>query len=279
MPVKSWLCASALNPKLIRKALEVSADVVLFDLEDSVPTEKKDCARAALCGYFEQPVRTATAIRINSPDTVAGLKDLLCLVEREIAPDILLVPKALLPGSVEIVASLLKERGMERTQIFAIIETVESLWTLRTLSDMPNGLRGLIFGAADFAADMGVPPNVTDQRFAKQEIALAARRFGVTAIDSPCFHIQDQARLDLEARDARDLGFAGKIAIHPLQVSTINRLFTPSTQALADARKLVDACERCPGDSILRVDDGMVGPPFLKYARQVLSSNKPAGRR
>jgi citrate lyase subunit beta/citryl-CoA lyase/(S)-citramalyl-CoA lyase len=276
MPVRSWLCAPALNSKLVAKALEVAADVVLFDLEDSVPSTGKEAARQALLTHFKNSPQIATAVRVNSLCTCAGLKDLLFLIEHAIAPDILLLPKAMLPGDINVATALFKERNMGSIQVFAIIETVDSLWTLRTLHAAPSGLRGLIFGAADFAADMGVQPTCADLRFARQEIALAARRFGVAAIDSPCFQLLDEARLDCETCAARDLGFVGKIAIHPRQVSRINQLFTPSAQALDNARKLVAASEQQPEHSILRVDDGMVGPPFLKYARQVLSG-RPRG--
>lgn len=279
MFVRSWLCAPALNSKLLTKAAEVAADVAVLDLEDSVPLPDKDAARESLCKHFAVPPRVTTSIRINSLRTQAGLRDLLFLAEQGIVPDILQLPKAHLPSEVDLAASVLEERGLGPVCIFAIIETVESLWTLRKLDEAPPALSGLIFGAADFAVDMGVQPTCADLRFVRQEISLAARRFGILAIDSPCFHLRDQSRLDCETQTACDLGFAGKIAIHPGQVPTINTVFTPSSKALDDARKLVDASERNPENSILRIDDGMVGPPFLKYARQVLSSSRAFGRR
>lgn len=279
MPVRSWLCASALNTKLVKKALEVGADIAHFDLEDSVPLEHKEAARTALLEHYQARPPVATAVRINSLSTSEGLRDLLFMLEHSIAPSFVILPKAVLLGEVGLAAALFKEGGMQSIQIYAIIETVDALWSLRTLANAPNGLCGLIFGAADFAADLGIPPTMTDLRFARQEIAFAAKRFGVTAIDSPCFQLRDAERLDFEARDARELGFVGKIAIHPSQVAGINQLFTHSPQALDDARRLVEASERDPGNAILRVDDDMVGPPFLKYARQILSGARPARRR
>lgn len=279
MFIRSWLCAPALNSKLLAKAQEVEADVAVLDLEDSIPLADKDAARQSLCAHYETPPQVTTSIRINSLRTQAGLKDLLFLVEQGIVPDILQLPKAHLPSEVELAASVFEERGLGPVCIFAIIETVESLWTLRKLEEAPPGLTGLIFGAADFAADMGVQPTCADLRFARQEITLASRRFCVPAIDAPCFHLRDESRLDCETQAACDLGFVGKIAIHPTQVPTINKLFTPSPEALDHARKLLAASERDPNSSILRVGDGMVGPPFLKYARQVLSSSRAFGRR
>jgi citrate lyase beta subunit len=279
MLVRSWLCAPALHSKLIGKAAEISADIALFDLEDSIPPPRKDAARAALRAQFAERPPLTTAVRVNSLATFEGLRDLLALAELGIAPDIVLLPKALLPGEVTLLSSLLAERGMQSVQIFAIIETVDSLWSLRALNESPKGLRGLIFGAADFAADVGVSLGAIDLRFARQEIVLAARRFGVVAIDSPCFQLRDQAAVEAETRAARDLGFAGKIAIHPDQVATINKVFTPTSKALDEARNVIAAAERQPDQSILRRDDEMVGPPFIKYARKVLSHSRLTTRR
>jgi len=270
LQTRSWLCASAFTSHLADKALAVAADVAHFDLEDAVPADRKAAARAALCMRFGALPDVTTAIRVNSLSTAEGVKDLLFLLEHEITPDLLVLPKVVLPNDVDLAAALLAERGLAHVRIFAIIETVASLWSLRTMARAPTGLSGLIFGAADFRADLGVPPSVTDLRFVQQDIALAARRFGLAAIDSPCFQLDDPERLAHELDDARALGFAGKIAIHPRQVAAINQRFTPSPEAIDDARRLVAACDRDPGHAILRVDDEMVGPPFVKYARGVL---------
>jgi len=279
MPMRSWLCAPALGPNLVKKSIEVAADIALFDLEDSVPADRKDAARAALLAHYQTRPALPTAVRINSLSTTDGLKDILFLLDHAIVPAAVMLPKAVLPCEANLAASLFKERGVASIQIFAIIETVSSLWSLRGLPGAPGGLRGLVFGAADFAADLGVPPTVTDLRFVKQEIALAARRFGLEAIDSPCFQLRGGGRLDLEICEARRLGFTGKIAVHPSQIAAINSSFTHSPQALDDARRLVDASEHDPETAIRRIEDEMVGPPFVKYARQVLASAEQGRRR
>lgn len=279
MTFRTWLCAPALHPNLVNKAVEVGADIALLDLEDSIPVDRKAAARAALLDHFRDPPALPIAVRINSLASTDGLKDLLFLLDHALAPTAILLPKAILPAEVSLATSVFRERGVTSIQIFAIVETVTSLWSLRALTAAPPGLDGLIFGAADFAADLGVPPTATDLRFVVQEIALAAKRFGLAAIDSPCFALRDPAQLAREAEDARRLGFTGKIAIHPDQVALLNERFSPSPEALDDARELVAASEREHGSPILRVNDGMVGPPFLKYARQVLSSAGPPRRR
>ncbi len=279
LQTRSWLCASAFTTHLAEKATGAGADLALFDLEDSVPADRKAAARDALRVRLRACPGLPTAVRINSLSSYEGVKDLLFLLDHELAPHVLLLPKTVLPNDVSLAAALLAERQLAGVQIYAIIETVSSLWSLRTMPSAPPGLAGLIFGAADFRADLGVPPTGTDLRFVQQDIALAARRFGLVAIDSPCFALEDPARLDAELAEAHALGFAGKIAIHPGQVAAINHRFTPSREAVDDARRLVDASDRDPSCTIFRVDDEMVGPPFLKYARHVLDSARQARRR
>src|SRR6185312_10707658 len=172
---RSWLCAPALGPNLVQKAHEVHADVALFDLEDSIPAARKDAARIALGRHFEAPMGLRSAVRINSLATYEGLKDLLFLLDRAVVPDILVLPKALLPGEPTLASSLFAERGLRSPEIFCIIETAHSLWSLRTLGSFPGAVGGLIFGAADFAADLGVELMSADLRLVRQEIALAAR--------------------------------------------------------------------------------------------------------
>jgi citrate lyase beta subunit len=279
MLMRSWLCASVLSSHLVDKAVEVGADLALCDLEDAVLPERKADARDALLAQLARPRRIATAVRINCLSSSDGLKDLLLLLDHGLLPDVILLPKAVLPDELHLVAALFRERGVTATQVFAIIETAASLWALRTLTSAPPALSGLIFGAADFAADLGVHPTETDLQFVLQDIALAACRFGLTAIDSPCFRLNDRARLASELDIARRLGFAGKIAIHPSHVAAINAAFSPSSSAVAHARELVAADDEAAGSAILRVGDEMVGPPFLKYARRVLAGAEPSRRR
>ncbi len=272
MRLRSWLCAPALRARLGNKAREVQADIALFDLEDSVPENRKEAARCSLVEHFARPLGITSAVRVNSLASYDGLKDVLFLVDRAIVPDIIVLPKALLPGEPTLVASLFAQRGLRPPAVFCVIETAQSFWSLRVLGGSPAGLGGLIFGAADFAAELGVAPESADLRLVRQEIAVAARRFGVPAIDSPCFQLRNGARLRREARAGRRLGFDGKIAIHPGQVPLINELFTESAQTLDHARRLVEGFERNPESAIWQLDDAMVGPPFIKYARRILSA-------
>lgn len=268
-PLRSWLCASALKRNLVAKTAEVEADIAHFDLEDSVPTTEKDGARDAMKRHFETRPPIPTALRVNNVGTVDGMKDLLLVVEHQLPVDIIILPKVRVLRDVGLAAAVLAERGHE-AKLFAIIETVQALCDFRELATCPPGLSGVIFGAADFATDLGVALDQADLSFVRREIALFARRFGLIAIDSPCFDIEQPDVVKQECDEVRRLGYVGKIAIHPSQVAIINDCFTPSEASVASAKRLLDANEQGGGASILRTGGQMVGPPFMLHAQTVL---------
>jgi citrate lyase beta subunit len=279
---RSWLCASALNGRLLEKARSVDADIAHVDLEDSVPRPLKERARKTLIEHLGGQPAIRTAVRINSLQTIAGLRDLMFLAEHRLGPDVIILPKLSIPGDVNLARSILDEAGLDQVRIFGIVETVRTLWELRSIGHLP-GLHGLIFGAADFAADIHVQLDKADFSFIQQEIALTAHRMGAIAVDSPCFDLTHEAVLRREIEIARSLGFIGKIAIHPSQVPIINRAFGPSVQALANARRLLRAHAKSAGAAVLRFEGAMVGPPFLRYARYLAAqcggANQPMERK
>ncbi|QPQ54242.1 CoA ester lyase [Allosphingosinicella flava] len=273
--MKSWLCASALKAGLSEKASDRGADAVLYDLEDSVPIHQKEEARRELVRLLGEPQPVKVAVRINGVRTEEGLKDVLALLERAGSIDSILLPKARLPGDVEFLHALLAE-VQQAIPIFAIVESVASLWDLRHLNQKPEGLAGLVFGSADFATDLGIALDGANLTYAKSEIAFTARRLGITAIDSPCFRIDDPDLLKHELNDAKSLGYSGKIAIHPGQIPLINAIFTPTEAEMERAAMVLDALRRGDHGGIARIGSAMVGPPFAKHASRILAAGPSA---
>lgn len=277
MRQRSWLCSSTIREGIVENAVAAHADIVHFDLEDSVPDQQKAAARAALRTYFDSlPEGVVTAVRINGMGTLFGLMDLLFLAEHQINPDIVILPKVALPGDVARVKAILEGASLT-TKIYCIIEAATSLCELRRLTAKPDGLCGLIFGAADFAVDLGIDPLDADFNYVKHEIGILARDLGVPAIDSPCFHVRDAQVLKQELLVAQQCGFVGKIAIHPNQVPAINSAFVPGPKAIEQAQALLEEEARSPESAIIRIENYMFGPPFTKYARSVLRSSVTSG--
>lgn len=254
----------------------VGADVAHLDLEDSVAGDDKERARMALGGHFVSRRTLPLAVRINALHTREGIRDVSFILDNEFIPQILILPKFSVHRDLELAHGLFVEAGHLDTQLFGVVETVRTLCELRGLDARPPGLDGLIFGAADFATEMGIELTQANLRFVRQEIALAARRFGVLAIDSPCFDVRGHTVLRHELRVARSLGFHGKIAIHPDQVPLISELMAPPVSQVERARRLLAAQAEVARNgkdaTIIRHEGKIAGPPFVKYAEKLIAS-------
>ncbi len=273
MRIRSWLCASALKGDLVLKASHVSADIAHLDLEDAVPDALKGKARRALLDFFAKPRGIPVALRINPLHTLDGLRDLLFVAENGLNPDVLILAKIMVPGDISQARAVIDQAGLLGVRLFGAVESVRTLWELRKTPHLP-GLDGLIFGAADFSADVGVSLDDNDFAAIRQEIVLISRRLGVAAIDSPCFRLNSEAALNDELRLARRVGFDGKIAIHPAQVAAINASFEPTEKDLDKAREILRMHDGNPQNVIFNLDGAMIGPPLIRQARRLLQAFK-----
>ncbi|KXK63663.1 aldolase [Micromonospora rosaria] len=274
---RSMLCTPATATHRYAACHHSGADICLVDLEDSVPAPAKAEARVRATAFFtgESAAGRRCAVRVNVLTDPDGMRDLLALREYPVTPAIVLVPKVESPRDVEIVARLL---GPVRPdlELFAVIETprgVENAAAIAATSPRP---RALIFGSADYASALGIRLRWEPLVQARTRIVNAARASEVEAIDSPTFEVQDLAALRREAALAQDLGFSGKIALHPRQVAVINQVFSPDAESLEAARRVVAAGQRS-GQGITTVDGVMVGRPFFEASRRLLDEFDPPG--
>ncbi len=223
---RSFLCGSPLDKQLITQASAMEADFVHFDLASLVPQSQKEDARMALKSHYLIGFEMPSAIRINSMETVDGLRDLVFLSDRHISPDILILPKVTDVSQVDLVSTILKQQP-ETSKIFAVVENNRFLLQLAGLPEAPPALAGLIFGAVDFCADMGMSVSHAATLPVRFEIARIAKEFGIAAIDTPCFRDDDETEVARQSSEAKSLGYDGKIAIVPSHVPIINDCFTP----------------------------------------------------
>jgi (S)-citramalyl-CoA lyase len=276
MPERTILCRSllmtcALHTRRYDGAREHGADIGAIDLEDGVPPARKEAARRLALPLLATETREgfSRALRINSVRTEDGLRDLLAVLESGARPDILFLPKVESPEELVIVDQVLAGR-LPSMVLLATIETAAGLTEVDAIAAAPvPRLWGLIFGAADFSADLGAALAWEPLLPARSRIQLAAARSGLRAIDAPCFEVHDRAALSLEIDRSRRMGFAGKAAIHPGQVEAINRGFTPGDAEVVRAREILAASERSHGE-ICVVRGEMIGPPGVRAARRLL---------
>lgn len=240
---------------MLAKAADVTADEVVVDLEDGVAPADKDRARGNL--HLARAQGTL-AVRINKGsvadlEAAAGIADVIVLPKVESVEEVAQVA-ARLPAGV----------GLE-----VQIETARGLVEVEAIAASGGPLEALVFGPGDFAASLGVPVltiGAGASEYALARIAVAARAFGLQAIDGPHAVLDDDVALRASARRALELGYDGKWAIHPAQIETLHDVFTPSVEEIERARRIVGAA-----DGAIRLDGDMVDEATKKLAAGVLA--------
>lgn len=231
---RSLLYVPGSNARALEKAHGLAADMLIIDLEDAVPADRKDEARVAMrvavvAGFAGKRV----AVRINATGTAEQAADLDALADLKL--DAVVLPK------VDAPSDLGPLRGL-RLPVLAMIETPAAIYAVRDIAADP-AVFGLIAGLNDLAYELKLPDGMDRgaMSHAIQAIVLAARAEGVWGFDGVYNAIDDAAGFAAEAADGRRLGFDGKTLIHPSQVDPCNAAFAPSVREIATAEALVAA--------------------------------------
>jgi citrate lyase beta subunit len=262
--VQSLLFVPGSRPDRFTKALASGADCVCVDLEDAVPPEGKDQARAAaLAAVAEAP---QLAIRINAVHTPAGQADLVALAEATVRPRMLLLPMVEEVAEVEIVRDAL---GGNCMPLVPLIETVRGLGNAGAIAADP-AVGMVMFGGADFSAELGVPLTWEATAVARSQLVMACAGAGKAAIDVPFIALDDAAGLAEECRRAKAIGFAAKAAIHPAQIAGIHAAFRPTGEEIAEAMAAEEAF-RAAGGAAVRFNGKMLEIPVMRRYRRILA--------
>ncbi|WAJ28556.1 HpcH/HpaI aldolase/citrate lyase family protein [Antarcticirhabdus aurantiaca] len=270
---RSVLFMPASNPRAIEKARSLACDGVILDLEDAVAEERKAEARQAAVAALSQGGfgARASVVRVNGPGTAHFGADAATLAD--IGPDVaVLLPKVEAPGDVEAAA-----RHLPNRPLWAMIETCRGVLGVgeiaRAAERLP--LAALVLGPNDLAREMGcrLSPSRRPIWGALTQIVLAARGYGLLALDGVFNDIEDEAGFEAEAREGADFGFDGKTLIHPRQIEPCHRAFAPDPVEVAFARCVVEAFHRPENAArnALRVEGRMVERLHLAGAERILA--------
>jgi citrate lyase beta subunit len=283
------------------KAAASAADVIMLDLEDSVPLDAKPAARAQVITSITQLDwhNKVLTVRINGLDTPFGYRDLLEIGEA--APtqlDAVVIPKVNDAGDIHFVDRMLAGVEMHSASdhtigIEASIETAQGLAQVNSIASASKRLKALVFGIADYSASVGARlisisghGEMEEQiypghrwHFAISRMVMAAKARGMLAIDAPYGNFQDTDGLRRSAAIACALGCDGKWAIHPAQIDTINRTFTPSLEEIERAAKVLAAFQQADANQrgAMAVEGRMVDQATLRLARRLYAQAQDLG--
>ncbi|MCP3941988.1 MAG: CoA ester lyase [Desulfobacteraceae bacterium] len=270
-PSRSVLSVPGHMDKMQKKAAAGAADVIMLDLEDSVPADKKLIARqiitkAILTGDWKGKT---LAVRINPLDTPFAYEDIIQVVEAAgQAIDFIVIPKVAHAGDIHFLARLLngiemRKKIYSKIAIEASIETAAGLEQVTSIAQADQRLRSLSFGVADYTTSIGAKLVSLSGHGENEEeiypghrwhypisrIVMAAKANGLLAIDAPFGNFKAPKALESAAAMAAALGCDGKWVIHPDQIEIVNKVFSPTPEEIRRAKQILDAVKTAGSSS------------------------------
>lgn len=261
---RSALFVPAGNARALAKARQLPADVIILDLEDSVAPDEKDVARAcaveAASTYGPRPV----VIRINAASTPWHAHDLAAAVRAEV--DAILLPKITDAG--EIAAAHMGAKGVP---IWAMMETPRSILNAQAIAQ--SGVQCLVFGSNDLihALDARHRPDRANLVTAMSLCVLAARAAAIGVLDGVYNDLNDHDGFEHACQMARDFGFDGKCVIHPNQIASANKVFSPTADEIAYAKRVLAAFAAQPDKGVITLERRMLERLDADSAARILA--------
>lgn len=251
------------RPDRFQKAAASGSDMIIIDLEDAVAPNLKDAARRSAAEYLSGG--SPAVVRINAAGTAAFAGDLAALARAR--PSAVMVPKFEY-GQANLVRQVLGDD----LPIIALVETAAALRDLSGLLLDGNVVQAAV-GTMDLATELGCTPESKTIEQARCLAVIASRIAGIAApIDGITTTLDDAVAIEAAAREARAMGFCGKLCIHPRQVSHVLAAFVPTEQELAWARNIL----RHAGEGVGTVEGEMVDAPVIRRAQAILDRAPPA---
>jgi len=283
---RSLIFVPGINPRFVDKAKKLNADIICFDLEDSVLPAEKVTARKMIVKALRQRAQYNLTknvyVRINSPESGISGKDLLSTIQKGL--DGIVVPKvnevSELVELCGLITELEQKRRIEKNRIKLMpsIESAKSVVNAYSIARADLRVNALIFGLYDFLHDMHldyVDNDVTGYSYARMKIPVDARAAGVAAIDAIWQKVDDIAGLRNDAESAKRLGYVGKSIIHPSHIEPVHEIFKPSKIEIGWATKVVNALgpamRKGKGSGVVKLDGKMIDAAHYKLAKAILN--------
>ena len=266
------------NPRFIEKAKKIQADIVCFDLEDSVPDNEKISARKLIKNALKSRSEYSSSIfvRTNSPLSGKIPSDLKEIIQKGI--DGIVVPKVdniiELKKIQKILSSLEKSKKLKPIQIIPSIESAEGVVNSYAIASFGKRVTAIVFGIFDLLNDLGVEytKNSPGGKYSRYKIPVDAAAAGISAIDGIWQDLNDPKGLQDDCNFGKSLGYAGKSVIHPDQITVVHKSFYPNKAEILWAEKVckvyLESTKKGKGATI--VDGKMIDEVHYKQAKTLL---------
>lgn len=259
---RSLLFVPGDRPERYPKALASGAHEVILDLEDAVAPAAKDAARQTVGTWLREG--HPAVVRINAIDTPWFDDDMAML--RSVPGAAVMLPKA---DTASLAHTL---RMLPGRRVIALVETVAGYMGLRTLVCL-DGLARIAFGSVDFATESGIADEGDAMTAIRTHIVLSSCHAGLEApIDGVSLEFKDETAMRADALRSRQLGFGGKLCIHPNQVAAVNGAYRPTAAERAWAQRVLTAFQESQG-AATAVDGKMIDKPVVESARRIAAES------
>lgn len=275
------------NWKMITKSITLGVDSICMDMEDGAAVNKKVEARATIVKALQELDfgESEKLARINSVGSGWEKDDIESVLPYH--PDGIVIPKVESYEHIEWASKIIEEAELKHgwqvnsVRILIGIETAKGILNLKEIASHPR-LDAIIFGGEDFAASVGATrrKDAIELLYAREAVIVACAANDLQAIDIVTIDYKNMEMLKAESEFGSGLGFSGKQIIHPNQVSAVQEVFTPSDDAIAYAKRIVETFEASQneGRGAYALDGKMIDMPLLKHAQKVLARAKAAGK-
>jgi len=271
------------NPRFLEKAKSLPADIVCFDLEDSVPDKEKKKARVLIKNILKQRSKYSLEgpdgvfVRTNSPESGLVEADLKEIVQKGI--DGIVIPKVNsakeLKKIEKTISSLEKKRKIKGIRLIPSIESALGVVNCYEIVSSSKRIEAVVFGIFDLLNDMGIEytkGNPRGAKYSRYKVPVAATAAGVAAIDGIWQDLKDKNGFTEDCQVGRSLGYVGKSVIHPDQIKTVHKIFHPSKPEIAWAKKVCSVYKKSTkkGKGATVVDGKMIDEVHYKRATALL---------
>ena len=267
------------NPRFLEKAKSLPADIICFDLEDSVPDKEKKKARVLIKNTLKQRKKYSSDVfvRTNSPESGLIEADLKEIVQ--IGIDGVVIPKVNsakeLKKIEKTISSLEKKRRIKKIRLMPSIESALGIVNCYEIASSSKRIDALVFGIFDLLNDMGIEytkGNPRGAKYSRYKVPVAATAAGVIAIDGIWQNLKDKNGFTKDCQVGKSLGYTGKSVIHPDQIKTVHKIFHPSKPEIAWAKKVCNVYEKSTkkGKGATVVDGKMIDEVHYKRAKALL---------
>ncbi|HEY5631555.1 MAG TPA: CoA ester lyase [Nitrososphaeraceae archaeon] len=285
MMLRSLIFVPSNSKRFIEKAKALNADVICFDLEDSVPLNEKDIARQMIADALtkRKEYRSNIYIRINSLESGLAFSDLNAIIQEGI--DGIVIPKVNDEDEVnkveQLISTLEKQRGIceDSIKLMPSIETAKGVVNAYPIAKSAQRINALVFGVFDFLYDMHldyIEDDGIEYGYARSKIPVDARAAGLAALDGIWQKVDDIDGFKKDANIAKRLGYSGKTIIHPNQIEPIHKIFIPSKNEIEWAKKVLEALrdsnEMGLGKGAVKLEGKMIDAVHYKQAKAILNT-------